>query len=264
MYVTGKLRLNASRLRRASALPVFEVTRGWQLRAGLRRARNSEAYLAPYVETFPLVSVCVATYNRCELLMERSLPSILAQDYPRIEVIVVGDGCTDTTEKRVRALGDPRIRFENLPERGQYPDAPRLRWMVAGTAATNRAIEMSQGDLITHLDDDDEYVPGRITAVVRHLKSERAELVWHPFHSQMGDGTWTINDAEELSMGKVTTSSILYHGWFKRILWDPKAYFFRQPGDWNRMSKLVAIGCRSSRLGEPLLRHYKERTQLGV
>src|SRR5262249_1151961 len=43
----------------------------------------------------PLVSVCVATYNRAGLLTERCLPSVLGQTYRRFELIVVGDGCTD-------------------------------------------------------------------------------------------------------------------------------------------------------------------------
>jgi predicted nuclease with TOPRIM domain len=40
----------------------------------------------------PLVSVCVATYNRAGLLVERCLASIRAQTYRRLDVVVVGDG----------------------------------------------------------------------------------------------------------------------------------------------------------------------------
>src|SRR5690349_20591388 len=42
----------------------------------------------------PLVTVCVATFNRGRLLTERCIPSILGQTYRNLELIVVGDGCT--------------------------------------------------------------------------------------------------------------------------------------------------------------------------
>ena len=240
---------------------LFEVSDGWHLRARLWRARKSDAYLAPYVGPLPLVSVCVATYNRSGLLLDRCLPSILNQDYPHIEVVVVGDGCTDDTAERISSLDNPLIRFENLPKRGKYPLKPNLRWLVAGTAAMNRALEIARGDIITHLDDDDEYMPGRVTALVDHFRRERAELVWHPFHREMDDGSWALNPAATFASGNLTTSSILYHAWYKRILWDPKAYVFRQPGDWNRLSKIGKLGCRLSRYNEPLLRHYRQRSQ---
>ena len=40
----------------------------------------------------PLVSIIVPTYNRHELLLNRCLPSIFRQTYPKIEIIVVSDG----------------------------------------------------------------------------------------------------------------------------------------------------------------------------
>jgi glycosyltransferase involved in cell wall biosynthesis len=133
--------------------------------------------------------------------------------------------------------------------------------LVAGTAAINRALELSRGEIITHLDDDDEYLSGRISALVDYIRKERAELIWHPFYAERADGSWELNPAKTFACGSVTTSSILYHAWFKRILWDPWAYVWRQPGDWNRLNRISRIGCKLSRFDEPLLRHYKERTQ---
>ncbi|MDO8665381.1 MAG: glycosyltransferase, partial [Gemmatimonadales bacterium] len=63
----------------------------------------------------------IATYNRGAVLCERTIPTVLAQTYPHFELLIVGDHCTDDTEERVKALKDPRIRFVNLPERGNYP-----------------------------------------------------------------------------------------------------------------------------------------------
>src|SRR5262249_3071656 len=101
----------------------------------------------------PLVSVCIPTYNRPRLLTERSITSVLAQTYTNLELIVVGDGCTDETEEAIAGIEDSRLRFVNLPTRGVYPSDPVRRWMVAGTPAINRALALAQGDYITHLDD---------------------------------------------------------------------------------------------------------------
>ena len=120
--------------------------------------RKSSLYENVYNSTLPLVTVCIGTYNRGELLVERSLKSVLAQTYTNLEVIVVGDCCTDNTEELMNNVNDKRVQFVNLSTRGNYPDDPKLRWMVAGTSTVNHALSLATGDFITHLDDDDEYL----------------------------------------------------------------------------------------------------------
>ena len=206
----------------------------------------------------PLVSVCVATYNRAQLLVERCLPSVLDQSYEHLEVVVVGDGCTDETARRVAAIRDPRLRFLNLQRRGDYPADPLRRWMVAGTPALNKALARSRGELITHLDDDDEYLPQRLEKLVGFMRDEGCDLVWHPFWYEDHEGRWLLNDAGEFAFARVTTSSVLYRSWFKKIPWDPEAHLLMEPGDWNRFRRLQFVGPVCRRFPEPLLRHYRE------
>lgn len=207
----------------------------------------------------PLISVCIATYNRARLLTERSIPSVLAQSYRNIEVIVVGDACTDDTADRVAALADDRVRFINLAERGEYPTDPELRWMVAGTVPINHALRLARGDFITHLDDDDEYLPHRLECLVDFARDTGCDFVWHPFWWEDEPGSWILNDAREFSLGQVTTSSVFYRSWFRQIEWDIHAYRLREPGDWNRFRKIKYLRPDARRLPEPLVRHYRER-----
>jgi hypothetical protein len=232
-----------------------------QLFESLEEYRASEPYRLVYERKAPLVSVCISTYNRARLLVERCLASVVAQDYPNLEIVVVGDGCSDETEEAVAQVGDPRIRFENLPQRELYPEDPEARWMVAGTASGNRALTLARGDLITHLDDDDEFTPDRISKLVAFLRETRAELVWHPFWWEVVSGQWVICPAEDFRLAQVTTGSVLYLSWFKRLPWDPKAYRYREPGDWNRYRKIKYLEARLRRYPEPLLRHYLEFNQ---
>ena len=97
----------------------------------------------------PKVSVIIPTYNRCQLLAERSLPSILKQTYQNFECIVVDDGSSDETPQVMEKFipYDSRVKYIRLPEnRG-------------GSTALNCGVKNSTGDYICRLDDDDEYLP---------------------------------------------------------------------------------------------------------
>jgi len=213
------------------------------------------------IPAHPLVTVIVATYNRSRLLTERCIPSILGQTYDNLELIVFGDGCTDDTEGLVSQIRDPRLKFYNLAERGRYPSDPIRRWMVAGTAPVNEALSLAQGDFITHLDDDDEYVPDRLEKLVKFAIDNQCDFVWHPFWWEQNDGDWIVNQAVEIAHGEITNGAVLYRGWFKKVLWNMNAYRLMEPGDWNRYRRIKYFGPVAMRYPEPLLRHYRERSQ---
>jgi glycosyltransferase involved in cell wall biosynthesis len=234
---------------------------GLSARSRFREARASPQYQAAYDKENPLVSVCVATYNRARLLRDRSVRSLLAQTYRNIEIIVVGDGCSDETAATMAEIDDPRLTFVNLEKRGDYPEDPFLRWMVAGTAALNHALSMAKGDFITHLDDDDEHAPERVEALLSHIVKIRADLLFHPFRYEAGSGEWRVNPAASFKVGQVTTSSIFYHNFFRHIQWDIRAYRYLEPGDWNRLRKLKFLGAVGARNPGIFLSHYRERNQ---
>lgn len=213
------------------------------------------------IPAHPLVTVIVPTYNRSRLLTERCIPSILGQTYDNLELIVCGDACTDETGALVSQIKDPRLKFHNLPEHGRYPSDPIRRWMVAGTAPVNVALSLAQGDFITHLDDDDEYVPERLEKLVEFAIDNKCDFVWHPFWWEQNDGNWIINQAVEIAHGEITNGAVLYRGWFKNVEWKLDAYRLMEPGDWNRYRRIKYIGPVAMRYPEPLLRHHRERNQ---
>jgi glycosyltransferase involved in cell wall biosynthesis len=156
---------------------------------------------------WPLVSVVIPTHNRTDLLMSRSLPSVLNQTYPNLEVLVVGDGTEPQTGKALRALADPRVRFKNLP-RQVLPDDPGQRWCVIGLEARNWGHDNAQGEFIAGLDDDDEFLPFMIQTLFDELCAADADLAygrskafghdgsiawyghWPPGHFAFCDGAW--------------------------------------------------------------------------
>ena len=220
----------------------------------LEAFRRTPEYVALFENPRPLVTVTVSTYNRADLLVERSLASLLRQDHDHLEIIVVDDGSTDDTQRRVRQIGDPRIVYARLVDHVLPPE------LGAGIEARNLGLAMATGDFVTHLDDDDEYVPDRIGKLVRFAQQERAEFVWHPFWWQeTRDGDWTVNEAVEMEFAKVTTGSVLYVGWLKRYLWDlVSAQRYGEPDDWTLFRTLRDLGVVMKRHPDVLLRHHKE------
>lgn len=209
----------------------------------------------------PLVSVCISTHNRRELLMTRALPSIIKQTYRNLEIIVVADGCDDGTAAAVESLGDDRIRLHQIERLTPRLDESERRWMVSGSRPNTIAQELATGDFVTHLDDDDEHLPDRIQLLADFANQENADVVYHPFYMEADNGSWAMNDARGVRIGQVTTSSIFYRNWIKAIPWDIDTHLLAEPADWNRIRRMVYAGAKFVRHPEPLLRHYRERNQ---
>jgi len=105
----------------------------------------------------PLVSVIIPTFDRAPWVGE-AISSVLAQTYPHLELIVVDDGSHDATPRVVQAFG-PALTYI---------------WQVhAGvSAARNRGVGMSRGELVAFLDSDDLWLPGKIAAQVALLQQQ--------------------------------------------------------------------------------------------
>jgi glycosyltransferase involved in cell wall biosynthesis len=225
------------------------------------KERRSKLYQSVFEKENPLVSVCVATYNRGPLLVQRSVKSLLNQTYQNIEIIVVGDCCTDNTSELMAEITDKRVNYINLSERGVYPENKWHRWMVAGTTPVNHALSLCQGEFITHLDDDDEYPVDRIEKLVGFIQMKRADIVWHPFELEQANGEWLTVKAPKFAFQSISTSSVFYHHWFKSIPWDINAWQRDEPGDWNRFRKFVYLRVKAFRFPESLLYHFREQNQ---
>ena len=110
-----------------------------------------------------LVTVYITTHNRSELL-PRAIDSVLAQDYRPLEIIVVDDASTDDTQTVLEQYRS-RISSAESKQALQF-SAIVLNENSGACAARNAAIERAQGQYITGLDDDDEFIGQRISGLV--------------------------------------------------------------------------------------------------
>jgi glycosyltransferase involved in cell wall biosynthesis len=108
----------------------------------------------------PLVSTVIPTYRRAEMV-SRAVQTVLTQNYPNIEVIVVDDNREPTEQRRVReALAPFGARVTVVPnERAK-----------GACGARNTGILHARGELIAFLDDDDLWLPGKLAAQVALLE----------------------------------------------------------------------------------------------
>lgn len=144
----------------------------------LKFARLLYSHLYKNKNQNPLISICVPTYNRADLLMERAIPSVLNQTYQNFELIIVGDHCTDDTEKRVSEIKDKRIRFYNIPKRGyRYPPTAENHWLAGPVVAINQALKMVKGDWIARIDDDDFWTTDHLQVLLDFAESGNYEFV---------------------------------------------------------------------------------------
>src|SRR5438128_8552250 len=112
-------------------------------------------------EALPLVSIVTPSYNQGRFI-EDTIRSVLAQDYPNLEYIVVDGGSTDHTLDVLRRY-EGRLRWVSEPDRGQ-------------SEAINKGFRMARGEIVSWLNSDDTYVPGAIGKAVAHLGA-RPEVV---------------------------------------------------------------------------------------
>jgi cellulose synthase/poly-beta-1,6-N-acetylglucosamine synthase-like glycosyltransferase len=115
------------------------------------RRRRRRLYLGP-------VSVIVPAYNESANIAN-TVRSLVANDYPRFEVIVVDDGSTDDTGGIVRRLGLPGVRVIRQPNAGK-------------PAALNTGIAHARGDLLLLVDGDTVLAPDAIGQLVQRFAED--------------------------------------------------------------------------------------------
>ncbi|MHA6193670.1 glycosyltransferase family 2 protein [Pseudomonas wadenswilerensis] len=111
----------------------------------------------------PLVSICIPVYNH-QQYVEQCIRSIIAQDYQRIELIVIDDGSPDNSAAVVESLiATCDARFERFEFRS------RANKGLSGTL--NEGLEWSRGEYFCVIASDDAMLPVKTSTLVGYLES---------------------------------------------------------------------------------------------
>ncbi|MBL8132610.1 MAG: glycosyltransferase [Anaerolineae bacterium] len=101
------------------------------------------------------VSILTPSYNQAQFL-PATIDSVLSQDYPEIEYLIVDGGSSDGSRAVLEAIRDPRVRWVSEKDKGQ-------------ANALNKGLQAATGDILTFINSDDRLLPGAVRFAVEHF-----------------------------------------------------------------------------------------------
>ena len=172
----------------------------------------------------PLITVVTPAYHMARFI-GATIESVIGQDYPNIEYIIMDGGSTDGTLDVIR-------RYEHLT----LPNVA-FRWFSgpdAGTAdAINKGFARAQGSVVAYLNADDTYTSGAIRSAVQALVANPAAQAVY------GEANWVGEDGAVLGRypTKVFDPALL-----------PMECFICQPASFIRREALSLVGALDASL----------------
>lgn len=163
----------------------------------------------------PVISVITPSFQQAGFL-ERTIRSVLEQDYPALEFLVLDGGSTDGSVEIIRQYEDRLDFWRSEKDRGQAD-------------AINQGFQRATGDIVCWLNSDDQLAPGALATVGR-------------FFAEHPDATWLAGAVDEIGVNGERVRLVeprfdsLAH-WL-----SSRSYSFAQPGNFWRHSLLDDLG----------------------
>ena len=197
----------------------------------------------------PKVSVLIPCYN-AESYIGEAIDSILRQTLADFEIVVVDDGSTDNSARRVNDFQDARIRLIRLEEN-------------RGVAvARNEAMRQARSEYLAFLDADDLSLPGRLAVQADFLdRRPDIDLVGSAYYSLGKLKVWKSPEAHGTIAGEAffklpfRMSTVMLRKTCLRkgsISLNPA---YRVAEDYDFADQLLAAGSRFANLPQPLVRY---------
>jgi glycosyltransferase involved in cell wall biosynthesis len=198
----------------------------------------------------PLISVITPTWQRHDALLNRCIPSVQAQAYPRVEHVIVSDGPDPALRELIAALEPGRFPVV-YAELSAHDD--QVKW---GAWARVHGQRIAQGELFAHLDDDNTFRP-------HHLERAAALLAESPdagfFHSlvYVADGRVCGNAVPQY--GHIDTNVIVNRRELAAVA-DWRFLPGQETIEWDLVERWNAAGVTSVFAGEITVDHSGRHT----
>ena len=120
------------------------------------------------MQTKPVASIIIATYNRPDVL-RFAIESVILSSFHDWELLIIGDGCSDSTVDAVSEFNDSRIYFRNLPKHSGNQFAPN-----------NAGVARACGKYVLFLNQDDMDFGAHIKQSIEYLETSKADIAFSP------------------------------------------------------------------------------------
>lgn len=180
------------------------------------------------------VSIITISFNSIAHV-EDTIKSVLSQDYPDIEYIVVDGGSTDGTLEVIRKYESRLARFVSEPDRGI-------------SDAMNKGIAMATGDVVGIIHSDDYYLPGVVRMVVqRFVDNPGVGVVHGDILMEREGGARDLHRPSPDVQGAITRGMPVQHPscFVRRALYDAHGGFSlncKYAMDYDLIARLVRAG----------------------
>lgn len=121
-------------------------------------------------------------------MLRHAISSALTQTYPSVEVVVVGDGCTDDSERVVASFADERVRWHNLSENSGSQSAPN-----------NAGLALARGEYAAYLGHDDLWLPSHLDFLMSAMVCPSTDVA-HTVAEVLGPAGSNIRSLSGLAM----------------------------------------------------------------
>jgi hypothetical protein len=143
---------------------------GWPWTA----ATDPAVYSAPPpVGFWPKITIVTPSFGQ-GLYIEETIRSVLLQNYPALEYIVMDGGSTDGTLAILKRYAPWLAQWESAPDRGQ-------------SHALNKGYVRATGEIYGWINSDDYYLPGALASVARAYRPGRRSLYFSDWLERFGD-----------------------------------------------------------------------------
>lgn len=187
-----------------------------------------------------LFSVVIPTYERNDLLIGRALASVMRQTVQDFEVHIMNDGMLGEglldLERRLEGLEDERVHLWTL-HRQTYPKDQGQRWCVLGLNARNRGLDLSMGEWIAPLDDDDEWTDDHLETLLDAAKKNHSDFAYGISQYHWPDNRLQFAGSWPPGMGAFCDGAQIYRNGLG-YRYDPRCVERGLPEDgdlWTRM-----------------------------
>ena len=172
-------------------------------------------------DDLPLISVIIPTYNG-EKFIREAIESVLAQDYPALEIIVVDDASVDGTQRLIESMSADIRYYRQAQNRGP-------------AAARNVGIRDAAGEFIAFLDVDDCWPEGNLRLLLEEITSGTDQVVYG--HAQMMRFRPDSNDYECVGGPEEAFPHYIGSGLYRRSAFETVGFFdeelrFGEDTDW--------------------------------